>query len=160
MNIIKIVVWGATIMCKVDKLWNHVLLVKEIIFPFKKKKQQLIVWLAASTLVNIFHLKMSRSFSMISLFPPSFFAHRALFMLGILVKQASRLISVKLLHLFQSFLHICSMHASNPEEKKTNSWDWRNQRSSNFLALFLGRWWSGEHVVIGAYPGHGRYTQT
>ena len=79
-----------TIMCKVDKLWgNHVLLVKEIIFPFKKT-QTTHSLIGCINLVNIFHLKDVKIFFHDLTWLPLHFSHTGPYSCwGSLVKQAS-----------------------------------------------------------------------
>lgn len=155
-----------TVMCKVDKLWgNHVLLVKEIIFPFKKKKKQTTHSLIGCiNLVNIFHLKDVKIFFHDLTWLPLHFSHTGPYSCwGSLVKQAS--LSSSQWSRYTCFSHSCTFAPCMPQiqrKKKNKHMGLEKQRSSNFLALFLSRWWSGQHVVIGAtlYPGRGQYTQT
>ena len=153
-----------TIMCKVDKLWgNHVLLVKEIIFPFKKT-QTTHSLIGCVNLVNIFHLKDVKIFFHDLTWLPLHFSHTGPYSCwGSLVKQAS-LSSSQWSH-YTSFSRCCTFVPCILQIQR--GWGGKlmgleKQSSSNFLALFLSRWWSGERMVIGAtlYAGHGQYTQT
>ena len=153
-----------TIMCKVDKLWgNHVLLVKEIICPFKKT-QTTHSLIGCINLVNIFHLKDVKIFFHDLTWLPLHFSHTGPYSCwGSLVKQAS-LSSSQWSH-YTSFSRCCTFVPCILQIQR--GWGGKlmgleKQSSSNFLALFLSRWWSGERMVIGAtlYAGHGQYTQT
>ena len=153
-----------TIMCKVDKLWgNYVLLVKEIIFPFKKT-QTTHSLIGCINLVNIFHLKDVKIFFHDLTWLPLHFSHTGPYSCwGSLVKQAS-LSSSQWSH-YTSFSRCCTFVPCILQIQR--GWGGKlmgleKQSSSNFLALFLSRWWSGERMVIGAtlYAGHGQYTQT
>lgn len=141
------------IIYKIDTLWgNHVGLATEnIFFPLKK----LTDWLSESDWWKIFIQKMPRSFSMIS-HCYSFIFHTEPYSCwglqsGCRLDWTHHSKAITFLLVFLAHL----LHACFKSGKK-HTYGLEKQRSSNFPALFLGRWWSREHdVVIGARPNPG-----
>lgn len=116
---------------------------KTLFFPFKK----LIDWLDASAWWKFSFKRCQDLFPWFHMLPIHFSHREPYSSWG--SQSGCRL--VKPLHFFWSSLHICSMYVSNLEGKHTYGLE--KQRSSNFLAISLGQWWSRERdVVIGARP--------